>query len=260
MTSHMKLLLHEILLLLSGLLFGLLSVPAILWYLYFKFDIHLLVYNQDSLDMFFHQIYTRLDEPLVWLWLLIPYLLLRLVMLLFRSRTPHTHATTALVLAADRGHEDTVSTLLEQGSDINVGNQHGQTPLHLAAKRGNSGVLKLLLEQGATVDAVESVAGFTPLHYAVVQDHADLCELLIRYGADPDALTGDGDAPLHLAIEKGRTGVVEVLLKYRARLDVRGRNGLTPLQQAEQLNNREIVNVINQHLSVAWPYLQMSRS
>jgi ankyrin repeat protein len=252
--------LHEVRRLLSGLLFGLIFVPAILWYLYFKFDIHLFVINEDSIDMFYRQAYTRLDEPLAWLWLLIPYLLLRLVLLLFRPATPPPHATTALAQAAARGREDTVRTLLEQGSDINAGNRHGQTPLHLAASRGNNGVVKLLLEQGAMVDAVESVSGYTPLHCAVMKGHAELCELLIRYGADPDALTGDLDSPLHLAIEQGRAGVVRVLLKYRARLDVRGKNGLTPLQQAEQLNKGEIVNLINQHLKMAWPYLQMSRS
>jgi ankyrin len=149
--------------------------------------------------------------------------------------------------------------LLEQGSDINAGNRYGQTPLHLAAKQGNSELIRLLLEQGAVVDAAENAAGYTPLHTAAAQGHADLCELLIRYGADPDAVTGDLDSPLHLAIAKGQTGVVRVLLKYRARLDARNKNGLTPLQQAEQLKNTEIATLINQHLRMAWPYLQMSR-
>lgn len=259
MAARMKSLLHEVRQLLSGLLFGLVFVPAILWFAYFKYDIHLLVYNEVSLDMFYWQIYTRLDEPRVWFWLLLPYLLLRLVLLLFRSRTPRPHASTALAQATARGCEDSVRTLLEQGDNINAGNRHGQTPLHLAANQGNSSLVKLLLEQGAMVDAAERVAGYTPLHYAAAQGHVDLCELLIRYGADPDALTGDQESPLHLAIANGRTGVVEVLLKYRARLDVRGKTGLTPLQQAEQLNNTEIINLINQHLRITWPYLQMSR-
>jgi hypothetical protein len=259
MVTRMKFLSHEVRLLLSGLLFGIAFVPAILWYLYFNFDIYLIVNNEVSIDMFYRQIYTRLDEPRVWFWLLVPYLMLRLVLLLFSSKTPHPHTTTALAQATAKGCEDTVRTLLEQGSDINAGNRQGQTPLHLAAQQGNSGLSRLLLEQGAEVDAGESVAGYTPLHYAAAQGHADLCELLIRYGADPDALTGDLDSPLHLAIAKGRTGVVGVLLKYRARLDVRDRNGLTPLQQAEQLKSVEIVNLLNQHLRTSWPYLQMSR-
>ena len=48
-------------------------------------------------------------------------------------------------------------------------------------------------------------------------------------------------------------------MKYQARLDVRGKNVMTSLQQAEQLDKGGIVNLINQHLKMAWPYLQMSR-
>jgi len=183
-----------------------------------------------------------------------------LVLLLLRPGTPRSRTTgTALARATARGCENTVKELLEQGSDINASNRHGQTPLHLAAKQGNSELMRLLLEQGALVDAAESAAGYTPLHTAATQGRADLCELLIRYGAEPDVLTGNLESPLHLAIEKGHAGVVAVLLKYRARLDVRNKNGLTPLQRAEQLKNMEIVNLINQHTRVAWPYLQMSR-
>lgn len=255
----MKFLLHEVRFLLSGLLFGLAFVPAILWYIYFKFDTYLIVYNADSIESFYRNIYTRLTEPQVWFWLLVPYLLLRLARLLFQSKTPRPQATTPLAQAAARGREDMVRTLLAQGSDINAGNSHGQTPLHLAADQGNSGIVRLLLEQGAEVDAVETAAGCTPLHYAAGHGHSDVCELLIRYGADPDALTGNLDSPLHLAIQKGRAGVVGVLLKYRARLDVRSKDGMTPLQQAQHLKNREIVTLIEQHLRVAWPYLQISR-
>ncbi len=259
MAIRMKSLLYEVRFLFSGLLFGFAFVPAILWYVYFKFDTYLIVNNADSIEMFYRDIYSRLNEPLVWFWLLVPYLLLRLTRLLFRSKTPSPQTTTPLAQAAAGGREDIVRMLLAQGSDINAGNSHGQTPLHLAADQGNSGVVKLLLEQGAMVDAVETVAGYTPLHYAAGHGHTNLCELLIRYGADPDALTGDLDSPLHLAIQKGRPGVVGVLLKYRARLDVRSKDDMTPLQQAEHLKNREIVTLINQHLSVSWPYLQISR-
>jgi hypothetical protein len=256
---HMRFLLHEVRLFISGLLFGLAFVPAILWYLNFKYGVLLIVYNAVSLKIYYQQIFTRLDDPLVWFWLLTPYLLLRLVLLLLRPGTPRTRENAALARATARGREDTVRELLEQGSDINAGNRHGQTPLHLAAKQGNSELMRLLLEQGALVDAAESAAGYTPLHTAATQGRADLCELLIRYGAEPDVLTGNLESPLHLAIEKGHAGVVAVLLKYRARLDVRNKNGLTPLQRAEQLKNMEIVNLINQHTRVAWPYLQMSR-
>jgi ankyrin len=149
--------------------------------------------------------------------------------------------------------------LLKEGSDINGANKNAQTPLHLAADDGNSSVVRILLEHGAIVDAIETAAGYTPLHYAAARGHAEACEILIRFGADHDALTRNQDSPLHLAIEQGRAGVVAVLLKYRARLDTKNKNDMTPLQLAEHLNNKEIANLINQHLSESWPYLQISR-
>lgn len=255
----MKLLLREVRSLISGALFGLAFVPAILWYIYFKFNTYLIVYNEVTIEMFYRNIFTRLDEPLVWFWLLVPYLLLRLTRLLFRSIAPRPRVTPPLPQAAARGSKDMIRALLTQGGDINARNSHGQTLLHLAANQGNSDVVRLLLEQGALVDVVENISGYTPLHCAAGHGNADLCELLIRYGADPDALTGKLDSALHLAIQKRRPGVVGVLLKYRARLDIRNKDGMTPLQLAEHLENREIVTLINQHLSVAWPYLQLSR-
>lgn len=254
----MKLILREIRLLLSGLAFGFAFMPAILWYLYSRFGIQLIEYNSFSIDSFYREIFTGLDAPLTWLGLLLPYLLLRLTLLLFSTKAPRPLVTTPLAHAAFKGREDTVRTLLTDASDINTGNHLGQTPLHLAAEQGNSGVVKILLENGAMIDAVDTVAGYTPLHYAARQGHTDLCELLIRFGANPDALTGNQDSPMNLAIEKRRAGVVGILLKYHARLDIINRNGLTPLQQAEHLENREIVNLINQHLIETWPYLQIS--
>lgn len=259
MVVTMKFLLREIRFLLSWLVFGFAFMPAILWYANFRYDIQIIIYNANSIEDFYRVIYTSLDDPQAWFCVLIPYLLLRLTLLLFRPKAPRPQASTPLANAAARGREDTVRLLLTQGSDINASNRNGQTPLHLAVNQGSYGVVRLLLEQGAMVDVVETAAGYTPLHYAAAQGHTDLCELLIRFGADPDTPTRDRDSPLHLAVEKGRAGVIGVLLKYRARLDARNRNGMTPLQLAQHLNNREIVNLINRHLSEAWPYLQISR-
>lgn len=255
----MNYILYEIRLLLSGLAFGFAFMPAILWYVYFKYGIQLIVFNANTLELFYREIYTRLDAPETWLSLLLPYLLLRLYLLLFRSKTPRALDTTRLTHPAMKSREGTVRTLLTDGSTINAGNHNGQTSLHLATELGNSGIVKTLLEQGAMVDAVETATGYTPLHYAAGQGHTELCELLIRFGADPDALTENLDSPLHLAIKNGRIGVVEVLLKYHARLDIKNKSGLTPLQQAEHPGNREIANLINQHISETWPYLQISR-
>jgi ankyrin repeat protein len=82
--------------------------------------------------------------------------------------------------------------------------------------------------------------------------------LLVRYGADTDAQNTRLETPLHLAVAGGHREVVAILLEYRARLDIRDKNGLTPLQLAENCQNREMITLIEQHLSEAWPYLLIS--
>jgi len=79
-----------------------------------------------------------------------------------------------------------------------------------------------------------------------IEDSIDLFSWQVNTGLDEP-----------LAVEQGRTGVARALLTYRAWLDGRGKNSLTPCRQVERLNTGEIVNLINQHLIMAWPYLQL---
>jgi len=256
---QMKILLREIKMLLTGLLFACLFMPALLWLLNLKHGIHLAGFDSHSVYSFYRDFYTGLDNPLIWLLLLAPYLLHSLIRLLFRSSGPRTPATAPLEQATLNGQDETIKILIERGDDINARNNRGYTPLHLATTRGNSEVVQLLLENGAEVDAVATDSGRTSLHYAASLGHVELCELLVRHGADPDAQTTRLETPLHLAVANGHSGVVALLLKYHARLDIRDKNGMTPLQQAEHIENLEIVTLINQHLAEVWPYLLKSR-
>lgn len=59
------------------------------------------------------------------------------------------------------------------------------TPLHLAAEGGHVDVATLLLEAGADPDARAADTDQTPLHRAVVGRHAGMVRLLLARGADP---------------------------------------------------------------------------
>jgi len=255
----MKIILREIRLLLTGLLFACLFMPALLWFLNFKHGIHLAGFNSHSVYSFYRDFYTGLDNPLLWPLLLAPYLLHSLIRLLFSPGAPRTTAPAALEQATLKGHAETIKSLIEHGDDINARNNRGYTPLHLAATRGDSEVVQLLLENGAEVDAVATDSGCTSLHYAASLGHVESCELLVRYGADPDVQTARLETPLHLAVASGHPEVVALLLKYNARLDIRDKNGMTALQQAETSKEAEIVTLIRQHLNEVWPYLIISR-
>lgn len=54
--------------------------------------------------------------------------------------------TTALILAAQKGHKDCLQTLLEEGADLECREDNDRTALMHAAKHGKTDCLKRLIE------------------------------------------------------------------------------------------------------------------
>ena len=69
--------------------------------------------------------------------------------------------------------------------------------LRLAASRGHAGCVEELLFRGAEADA--DPGGGTALQDACVGGHGPCVRLLLSHGSAPDLPTADGSAPLHLA-------------------------------------------------------------
>ena len=74
----------------------------------------------------------------------------------------------------------------------------GQTALHLAADRGHVESIKLLLKAGANVSAADH-DGISVLQAAVIAGNVEACQLLCQLGANPDQPDSDGDTPLMCA-------------------------------------------------------------
>lgn len=79
-------------------------------------------------------------------------------------------AFLALYVAAHRGHEKLVRSLIEAGADVNACTPLGRTPLHVAAAMGHGHIVDLLLEKGADIDA-EDEHGETALTIAAKFGH-----------------------------------------------------------------------------------------
>lgn len=74
------------------------------------------------------------------------------------------HGTTLLHLASKTGGLELVRLLIQEGADVNAGDEDGDTPLHWSmTKKGNFNVAKLLIENGADL-ANFAVDRKTPLH------------------------------------------------------------------------------------------------
>ncbi|XP_039975374.1 ankyrin repeat and SOCS box protein 16 isoform X2 [Xiphias gladius] len=118
--------------------------------------------------------------------------------------------------------------------------------LRLAASRGHTGCVEELLFRGAEVNA--DPGGNTALHDACAGGHAACVGLLLSQGADPELLAADGSAPLHLCTSAQSFQCAELLLEGGAEVNVRMRESrLTPLHMAARRGLEKHVELFLSH-------------
>ncbi|XP_075159350.1 histone-lysine N-methyltransferase G9a [Haematobia irritans] len=102
---------------------------------------------------------------------------------------------TAMVWAAELGHTDIVSLLLQQGADANICDNDNNTVLHWAALHNNDlDTITVLLQTGINCN-IQNVEGETPLHIACRHSSKNLSLLLIFNGADLMLKNRAGELP-----------------------------------------------------------------
>ncbi|KAF2768852.1 ankyrin [Teratosphaeria nubilosa] len=123
--------------------------------------------------------------------------------------------SNALNAAASSGNRTLVSSLLDQGAQID--GDHGYS-LQLAASEGHVDVVDLLLEHGALVnkhvDSNEDVGFFsgTALQAACENSRVETVRTLINHGADPNLGGGALSYPITAATQKSQLEILTVLL------------------------------------------------
>jgi hypothetical protein len=129
---------------------------------------------------------------------------------------------TALMVAAFRGHVETVKLLLDRGADVNVRDRSGATALMYAAflagkdnpRQKCPEIIDLLVNQGADVNAVDK-RGTTPLMFAAAHRETELARRMIQHGADTKAKNANGvTAGIFYALrfdDPGEVATVEML-------------------------------------------------
>lgn len=132
---------------------------------------------------------------------------------------------TALHYAAESGHSDIVTLLLEHGADSNLGDSDGRTPISLATKARGPHAFLSLLRQGADIGA-KDLEGYTMVHHAAKNGNvAALIALKERLEISDVSLpsernflqaisqkSANGKTPLHLAVAGGSFDVLRLLL------------------------------------------------
>jgi ankyrin repeat protein len=95
---------------------------------------------------------------------------------------------TELFQAADEGD---VARVRELEALVNERDAEGRTALHVAAQRGHVEVVTALVQMGADKEAANAV-GARPLHWAAMSGQLEVVRLLLQLGADWDATMHDG--------------------------------------------------------------------
>uniref|UniRef100_A0A8C9VRY3 Ankyrin repeat and sterile alpha motif domain containing 6 n=1 Tax=Scleropages formosus TaxID=113540 RepID=A0A8C9VRY3_SCLFO len=187
---------------------------------------------------------------------------------------------TALMAAAQHGHEALVRLLLEWGADVNVSlKTTGWSPLMLAVLSGKVGVAQQLVERGADPDRL-NVLSKTAFEIALqlkqkeVKNYLDSITTvrpqpddekrrpdvfsalklgnsqLVREIVDEDpaqvnSANADGASPLMIAAVSGQLDVVRLLVERSADVDKQdGVHGWTALMQATYHGNKDVVKYL----------------
>ena len=125
--------------------------------------------------------------------------------------------STALILAASKGHADCVRTLLAASAKALATDTSGATALHRAASRGHVPIMHLLLASqpaGTIIDARDK-EGHTPFHLSAIHEQEHACVALSEAGAAMETTNVRGEAPAAL-----------LKLRLRSQLGLDGEGGM----------------------------------
>lgn len=242
--------------LLVGVALGIAVMPGVLWSLRERFAIDLTGIVEARLTDYYSVFYSNMGEPLAWLWIALPYASFMLLRTLLLPRTGA--GDRAMTRTAAEAGNNSVKHPVETSAEVFAIDQSDMSPLHDASYACKPEAVSMLLGSGADLEACDAETGIRPLHVAAKKGCLQACELLFRHGAQINAQTREGATALHLAAQAGHAAVVLLLLKYHANHTLQDSQGYTAAHLAQQAGHMDIVNHIEQHRQLEWPYLHLS--
>ena len=113
-------------------------------------------------------------------------------------------------MAAQNGHSDIVSILLQANANPNLQTDNGSTSLMIACYNCYPKIVQLLLTSGAYPNLKFS-NGSTALMFACRSGCLDSTELLLMSGADPSIVGPEGLIALDMAASSGHDDIVDLI-------------------------------------------------
>ena len=134
-------------------------------------------------------------------------------------------------MAAQEGHSDAVSILLQANANPNLQRVDGGTPLFMASYNNHLNIVRILLKANANTN-LQTNNGATPLSVACHKGHSDVVGQLLKANADPNIQTNDGTSPLMFACLSTCPQIVKLLLTNGADPNLQNSNGINALMCA----------------------------
>lgn len=159
-----------------------------------------------------------------------------------------SNGQTALLWAAEGGHEMAVQLLVDRGADCEARDANGQTVLLCAAKRGHCAVVELLVDKGANMETKDTWWNQTPLSWAAKRGHEAVVRLLVQKGTDIDAKDNEGQTALLWAAKRGYEGIVKFLIENGADATAKSTNGQTALSCAMKVGHTAVAQLLHSRL------------
>ncbi len=149
--------------------------------------------------------------------------------------------------AADGAGVRVLRCLVAARADVNARDAFdGRTALYIAAECGHAETVEALARLGCDVHATAEPGVFdcTPMWIAAQEDHTAVIEALGRLGADVNRASNDGRTPMNIAAENGHTAAIMALGRLGADVNRACRSGWTPLANALDEGHAEAADAL----------------
>ena len=163
----------------------------------------------------------------------------------FDPNTPNPQGVPALLKATQEQSFKAAAVLAAHAqTQVDPRSQRNESPLMLAALRGQEALVQTLVARGAEVNKT----GWTPLHYAATGGHLRVMAFLIGAQAEVDAGSANGTTPLMMAAMYGNAASVKLLLESGADPQIRNAQQLSALDFAQRAGRTDSAALIGQVL------------
>jgi ankyrin repeat protein len=153
--------------------------------------------------------------------------------------------TSALRDAAEEGHTEIISLLLDSGADVKFNEMGCQgSVLMCAAGYGHFSVVSLLIERGADVHFSTACCGHNCLLVAVQTCNYEIAKIILDAGVDVNSKLLNGRTALMLAAAQCDVEMAQLLIGYKAKVNVFDQDGMSALFYAVGNNDMDMVDVM----------------